>query len=123
MELNKKSAIAIGIAVTLIVVMNIIALVIAFKPNEAIEYNKRGFQMIQSRLDKLDSTYIAEQVRIDIKLDSLDMDQSSLFKDINKYNDNLTNSVNKIKRYKNEIIKHNYRDSSSTSIIDRLNSN
>jgi len=121
MNIDKKYIIVIASAASLIILMNIIMLVIAFRPNEAIEYNKQGFQMIQSRLDKIDSTFIAEQTRIDIKLDSLNMDQSSLFADIDKYNDNLTNSVNKIKRYKNEIIKHNYRDSSSTAIINGLN--
>lgn len=106
---------------SLSIIIAIIKLVLAFQPNPMIEYNKQSFQLIHDRLDRIDSVFVAEQVRIDTKLDSLNVDQSTLFKALSQHSINLTNSVNKIKRYKNEIIQRNYRDSSSTSIVSRLN--
>jgi len=122
MQIDKKIIyIAVGYF-TLSIILATIKLVLAFQPSPMIEYNQKSFQMIQDRLDKLDSTFIVEQNLIDDKLDSLNIKEVELFNKLDEYDNNLINSTNKIKRYKNEIIKHNYRDSSSTSIINRLNS-
>jgi len=100
----------------------IISIVIALRPDPLAVSTSQGFKMIQNRLDSMEVSLIREQVLIDTKLDSLNSNQTDLNEDLIKYSYDLKRSVNKIKRYKNEIIHYNYRDSSTIAIINRLNS-
>jgi hypothetical protein len=100
--------------------MNVIVLVLSFNRDNS-TYNKELYQFMQSKLDERDSLLIVEQVRIDSRIDSLNKREEELFELMRKYDNNLTNSVEKIKIYRDEIVKHNYIDSTTNAIVDRIN--
>ena len=86
-------------------------------------FNKDQFDLIYDKLDQVESNLIINQNIIQKEIDSLEITYGHLSNDLIKYNNQLSVSITKIKKYKDEIKYNNYSDSSTISIIARLQSN
>lgn len=123
MNIDKKIIYSILVCIILSLTLMIVNIIITVNNNPIIPNNSDSFQILYDRLNKMEQDRIIEIQKIDVKLDSLNVRELQLSNELQNYNNNLKTSMNKIKKYKNEIIKHNYRDSSTISIVNRLNSN
>lgn len=123
MNIDKRIFYTIIICFIILVIVTVVALTIAFRPAPVVDFNKDQFDLIYDKLDQVENSLIINQNIIQKEIDSLEATYEHLSNDLIKYNNQLSTSITKIKKYKDEIKYNNYSDSSTISIIARLQSN
>ncbi len=123
MNIDKRVLYTIIGCFIVLITITVISLTIAFRPIPIVDFNKDQFDLIYDKLDQVESNLIINQNIIQKEIDSLEITYGHLSNDLIKYNNQLSVSITKIKKYKDEIKYNNYSDSSTISIIARLQSN
>tara|TARA_R110000851_G_scaffold80194_2_gene176637 strand:+ start:1391 stop:1762 length:372 start_codon:yes stop_codon:yes gene_type:complete len=123
MDIDKRVLYTIIGCFIILIIVTVVSLTIAFRPTPIIDFNKDQFDLIYDKLDQVESNLIINQIIIQKEIDSLEITYGHLSNDLIKYNNQLSISITKIKKYKDEIKYNNYSDSSTISIIARLQSN
>ena len=123
MDIDKRVLYAIIGCFIILIIVTVVSLTIAFRPTPIVDFNKDQFDLIYDKLDQVESNLIINQIIIQKEIDSLEITYGHLSNDLIKYNNQLSLSITKIKKYKDEIKYNNYSDSSTISIIARLQSN
>jgi len=123
MDIDKRVLYAIIGCFIILIIVTVVSLTIAFRPTPIVDFNKDQFDLIYDKLDQVESNLIINQIIIQKEIDSLEITYGHLSDDLIKYNNQLSLSITKIKKYKDEIKYNNYSDSSTISIIARLQSN
>jgi peptidoglycan hydrolase CwlO-like protein len=123
MDIDKRVLYTIIGCFIILIIVTVVSLTIAFRPTPIVDFNKDQFDLIYDKLDQVESNLIINQNIIQKEIDSLETTYEYLSNDLIKYNNQLSTSITKIKKYKDEIKYNNYSDSSTISIIARLQSN
>ena len=123
MDIDKRVLYTIIGCFIILIIVTVVSLTIAFRPTPIVDFNKDQFDLIYDKLDQVESNLIINQNIIQKEIDSLEITYGHLSNDLIKYNNQLSISITKIKKYKDEIKYNNYSDSSTISIIARLQSN
>jgi len=123
MDIDKRVLYTIIGCFIILIIVTVVSLTIAFRPTPIVDFNKDQFDLIYDKLDQVESNLIINQIIIQKEIDSLEITYGHLSNDLIKYNNQLSISITKIKKYKDEIKYNNYSDSSTISIIARLQSN
>ena len=123
MDIDKRVLYTIIGCFIILIIVTVVSLTIAFRPTPIVDFNKDQFDLIYDKLDQVESNLIINQNIIQKEIDSLEATYEHLSNDLIKYNNQLSISITKIKKYKDEIKYNNYIDSSTISIITRLQSN
>lgn len=123
MDIDKRVLYTIIGCFIILIIVTVVSLTIAFRPTPIVDFNKDQFDLIYDKLDQVESNLIINQIIIQKEIDSLEITYGHLSNDLIKYNNQLSLSITKIKKYKDEIKYNNYSDSSTISIIARLQSN
>jgi len=123
MDIDKRVLYTIIGCFIILIIITVVSLTIAFRPTPIFDFNKDQFDLIYDKLDQVESNLIINQNIIQKEIDSLEITYGHLSNDLIKYNNQLSLSITKIKKYKDEIKYNNYSDSSTISIIARLQSN
>lgn len=123
MDIDKRVLYTIIGCFIILIIVTVVSLTIAFRPTPIVDFNKDQFDLIYDKLDQVESNLIINQNIIQKEIDSLEITYGHLSNDLIKYNNQLSVSITKIKKYKDEIKYNNYSDSSTISIIARLQSN
>jgi hypothetical protein len=123
MDIDKRVLYTIIGCFIILIIVTVVSLTIAFRPTPIVDFNKDQFDLIYDKLDQVESNLIINQNIIQKEIDSLETTYVYLSNDLIKYNNQLSTSITKIKKYKDEIKYNNYSDSSTISIIARLQSN
>ena len=123
MNIDKRIFYTIIGCFIILIIVTVISLTIAFRPAPIVDFNKDQFDLIYDKLDQVENNLIINQNIIQKEIDSLEITYEYLSNDLIKYNNQLSTSISKIKKYKDEIKYNNYSDSSTISIIARLKSN
>lgn len=123
MDIDKRVLYTIIGCFIILIIVTVVSLTIAFRPTPIVDFNKDQFDLIYDKLDQVESNLIINQNIIQKEIDSLEVTYEYLSNDLIKYNNQLSTSITKIKKYKDEIKYNNYSDSSTISIIARLQSN
>lgn len=123
MDIDKRVLYTIIGCFIILIIVTVVSLTIAFRPTPIVDFNKDQFDLIYDKLDQVESNLIINQNIIQKEIDSLEATYEYLSNDLIKYNNQLSTSITKIKKYKDEIKYNNYSDSSTISIIARLQSN
>jgi len=123
MDIDKRVLYTIIGCFIILIIVTVVSLTIAFRPTPIVDFNKDQFDLIYDKLDQVENSLIINQNIIQKEIDSLEATYEHLSNDLIKYNNQLSISITKIKKYKDEIKYNNYIDSSTISIITRLQSN
>jgi len=123
MDIDKRVLYTIIGCFIILIIVTVVSLTIAFRPTPIVDFNKDQFDLIYDKLDQVENNLIINQNIIQKEIDSLEITYGHLSNDLIKYNNQLSVSITKIKKYKDEIKYNNYSDSSTISIIARLQSN
>jgi len=123
MDIDKRVLYTIIGCFIILIIVTVVSLTIAFRPTPIVDFNKDQFDLIYDKLDQVENSLIINQNIIQKEIDSLEATYKHLSNDLIKYNNQLSISITKIKKYKDEIKYNNYSDSSTISIIARLQSN
>jgi len=122
MNIDKRVLYTIIGCFIVLITITVISLTIALRPTPMADYNKDQFDLIYSKLNQVENNLIINQTIIQKEIDSLEVTYGYLSDNLIKYNKQLSVSITKIKKYKDEIKYNNYSDSSTISIIARLQS-
>jgi hypothetical protein len=123
MNIDKRILYVITGCFIILIITTVISITIALRPAPFIDVNKEQFDLIYNKLDQVEIRLTSNQKIIQKEIDSLETAYGYLSDDLIKYNNQLSLSINNIKKYKDEVKYSNYSDSSTISIIARLQSN
>lgn len=121
MQLDKRLIYVVIGYFVLSIGLSITKLVVSLQPDKNVMSAQNSFNLIQSRLDNMENELVLKQSILDAKLDSFNNIQLELNTNLVKYNYDLSKSIKRLKQFKDEIIPVNYHDSSTISVVNRLN--